>query len=87
LRKVKKERVAVFKFGVNERGCDNASSGKVESVFHSSVLMVQLNGPPLSVWDVKPSVNSWLKAGRLLTNPQERRPLRKPFLITQSYLA
>jgi len=32
LRKVKKERVAVIKFGVNERGCDGPSSGKVESV-------------------------------------------------------
>jgi len=29
LRKVKKEGVAI-KFGVNERGCDGASSGKVE---------------------------------------------------------
>jgi len=32
LREVKKEGVAVIKFGVNERGCDNASSGKVKSV-------------------------------------------------------
>jgi len=30
LRKVKKEGVAVIKFGVNERGCDGASSEKVE---------------------------------------------------------
>jgi len=40
LRKVKKERVAVglIKFGVNERGCDIASSGKVESVsYHSKI--------------------------------------------------
>jgi len=28
LRKVKKEGVAVIKFGVNERGCDGASCGK-----------------------------------------------------------
>jgi hypothetical protein len=28
LRKVKKEGVAVIKLGVNERGCDGASSGK-----------------------------------------------------------
>jgi len=26
--------------------------------------MVQINGPPLSVWHVKPSVISWSKAGR-----------------------
>jgi len=26
--------------------------------------MMQINGPPLSVWYVKPSVISWLKAGR-----------------------
>jgi len=32
LRMVKKERVAVIKFGVNERGCDGPSIGKVESV-------------------------------------------------------
>jgi len=32
LRKVKKEGVAVIKFGVNWRGCDGVSSGKVESV-------------------------------------------------------
>jgi len=34
LRKVKKEgvAVAVIKFGVNKRGFDNASSGKVKSV-------------------------------------------------------
>jgi len=32
LRKVKKEGVAVIKFGVNERGCDGVRSGKVESV-------------------------------------------------------
>jgi len=32
LRKVKKEGVALIKFGVNERGCDSASSGKVRSV-------------------------------------------------------
>jgi len=31
LRKVKKEGVAVIKFGVNERGCDSASSGKVKN--------------------------------------------------------
>jgi len=30
LRKVKKERVAVIEFGVNERRCDGASNGKVE---------------------------------------------------------
>jgi len=30
LRKFKKEEVAVIKLGVNERGCDGASSGKVE---------------------------------------------------------
>jgi len=30
LKKVKKEGVAVIKFGVNERGCDGARSGKVE---------------------------------------------------------
>jgi len=30
LRKVKKEGLAVIKFGVNERGCDGASSGTVE---------------------------------------------------------
>jgi len=36
LRKVKKERVAVIKFEVNERGCDGVSSGKVESVSYSS---------------------------------------------------
>jgi len=32
LRKVKNEGVAVIKLGVNERGCDGASSGKVEGV-------------------------------------------------------
>jgi len=32
LRKVTKEGVTVIKFGVNERGCDGASSEKVESV-------------------------------------------------------
>jgi len=32
LRKVKKEGVAVIKFGLNERGCDSASNVKVESV-------------------------------------------------------
>jgi len=32
LRKVKKEEVAVIKFGVTGRGCDGASSGKVESI-------------------------------------------------------
>jgi len=36
LRKVKKEGVAVVKFGVNEKGCDGASSGKVESVSYPS---------------------------------------------------
>jgi len=36
LRKVKKERVAVIKFGVNERGCDGPSSGKGESVSYPS---------------------------------------------------
>jgi len=35
LRKVKKEGVAVIKFGVNERGCDGASSGKVDNVSYS----------------------------------------------------
>jgi len=39
LRKVKKEGVAVIKFGVNERGCDGASSGKVESVSYPSKIM------------------------------------------------
>jgi len=32
LRKVKKEGVGLIKFGVNERDCDGASSGKVKSV-------------------------------------------------------
>jgi len=32
--KVKKEGVAVIKLGVNERGCDGESSGKVEGVFN-----------------------------------------------------
>jgi len=32
LRKVKKEGVTVIKLGVNERGCDGASSGKIEGV-------------------------------------------------------
>jgi len=36
LRKVKKERVTIIKFGVNERSCDGASSGQVESVSYSS---------------------------------------------------
>jgi len=36
LKKVKKKGVAVVKFGVNERGCDGARSGKVESVSHTS---------------------------------------------------
>jgi len=36
LRKVKKEGVAVIKLGVNERGCDVASSGKVEGVSYPS---------------------------------------------------
>jgi len=36
LRKVKKEGVAVIKLGVNERGCDGASSGKVEGVSYPS---------------------------------------------------
>jgi len=38
-RKVKKEAVAVIKFGVNERGCDGASSGKVVSVSYPSKIM------------------------------------------------
>jgi len=38
LRKVKKEGVGLIKFGVNETGCDGASSGKVESVsYHSKI--------------------------------------------------
>jgi len=36
LRKVRKEVVAVINFGVNERGCDGANSGNVESVSHPS---------------------------------------------------
>jgi len=36
LRKVKKEEVALIKFGVNERGCNGARSGKVESVSNPS---------------------------------------------------
>jgi len=36
LRKVKKEEIAVIKFVVNERGCDGASSAKVESVSYPS---------------------------------------------------
>jgi len=36
LRKVKKEGVDEIKLGVNERGCDGASSGKVEGVSYSS---------------------------------------------------
>jgi len=36
LRKVKKEGVAVIKFGLNERGCNGASNGKVESVSYPS---------------------------------------------------
>jgi len=36
LRTVKKEGVAVIKFGVNDRGCDGASSGKVDSVSYPS---------------------------------------------------
>jgi len=36
LRKVKKEGVAAIKFGVNERGCDGASSRKVEGVSYPS---------------------------------------------------
>jgi len=36
LRKVKKERVAVITFGVNERGYDGASSVKAESVSYPS---------------------------------------------------
>jgi len=36
LRKVKKEGVAVIKFGANERGCDGASSGKVKGVSNPS---------------------------------------------------
>jgi len=36
LRKVKKEGVAVIKFGVNGRGCDGPSSGQVESVSNPS---------------------------------------------------
>jgi len=36
LKKVKKEGVAVIKFGVDERGGDGARSGKVESVSNPS---------------------------------------------------
>jgi len=36
LRKVKKERIAVIKFEVNKRGCDDPSIGKAESVSYSS---------------------------------------------------
>jgi len=36
LGKAKKEGVAVIKFGVNERGCDGAGSGTVESVSYPS---------------------------------------------------
>jgi len=39
LRKVKKKRVAVIRFGVNERDCDGASSGKVESVSYPSKIV------------------------------------------------
>ena len=34
----------------------------------SSLLMVQINGPPLSVWDVKPYVISWLKGRHAATD-------------------
>jgi len=34
--KVKKEGVAAIKFGVNERSCNGASSGKVMSVSYPS---------------------------------------------------
>jgi len=33
---VRKEGVAVMKLGVNERGCDGASSGKVDGVSYPS---------------------------------------------------
>jgi len=36
MRKVKKAGVAVIKFGVNERGCDGARSGNVESFSYPS---------------------------------------------------
>jgi len=36
LRKVKKVEIALIEFGVNERGCDCASSGKIESVSYPS---------------------------------------------------
>jgi len=39
LRKVKKEGVAVIKLGVNERGCEGASSGKVKG-FSSFVALL-----------------------------------------------
>jgi len=39
LRKVKKEGVAVIKFGVNAKDCDGASSGKVESVSYLLKIM------------------------------------------------
>jgi len=35
---VKKEGVALIKFGVNERGCDGASSGKVKSVSYETMI-------------------------------------------------
>jgi len=41
LRKVKKEGVAVIKLGVNERGCDGASSGKVEGVSYPSKIAIR----------------------------------------------
>jgi len=37
LMKVKKEIVVVIKFGVNERGCDGASSGPVASSYPSKI--------------------------------------------------
>jgi len=39
LRKVKKDRVAVIKFRVNERGCDGSSSEKVKSVSYPSKIV------------------------------------------------
>jgi len=55
LRKVKKKGVAVMKFGVNERGCNGASSGKVESVanmcplsFNKIELYIRARTIPLS---------------------------------------
>jgi len=53
LRKVKKEGFAVIKFGVNERGCNCAHSGKVESdsyplkIFNLSLTLLLLLSPKL----------------------------------------